>query len=169
MSTREVDIQKLEEELQNTRKKLNDLETEMQYLERQLQLVKSMPPEVEAPKPQAQPQVQPRPRTFQNFQPQFVQPQFVPQKPSRKPQEYEKIFGRSFMGIFASVLIFISLIIFATLVLPYLNDTMKLIGLYVLSFGILGAGLILYHKNKSNKFFIAVIGCGMAPCIFPYC
>ena len=188
MSTREMDVQKLEEELLNTRKKLNDLEEEMQYLERQLQLLKSMPPEAEETKPQAQqnppvqpqpqmwqnpqmqqnppvqpqPQmwqnlpVQPRPQTFQN-----VQPQFVPQKPSRKPQEYEKIFGRSFMGIFASVLIFISLIIFATLVLPYLDDDMKLIGLYVLSFGILGAGLFLYHKNKSNKFFIAVIGCGI--------
>lgn len=178
MSTREMNIQKLEEELQNNRKKLNDLEAEMQYLERQLQLVKSMPPEAEAPKPQApQPQPQPqtwpqppmqqpqmwqnppvqqRPQTFQN-----VQPQFVSQKPSRKPQEYEKIFGRSFMGIFASVLIFISLIIFATLVLPNLDDDIKLIGLYVLSLGILGAGLILYHKNKNNKFFIAVIGCGI--------
>lgn len=99
-------------------------------------------------------QVQP-PQTFQN-----IQPQPVPQKSARKPQEYEKIFGKSFMGIFASVLIFISLIIFATLVLPYLDDIIKMIGLYVISFGILGAGLFLYHKQKNNKFYIAVIGCG---------
>lgn len=106
-------------------------------------------------------------QTIQNAQtvqmsqnPQNIPVQPVPQSLSRKPQEYEKMFGRNFMGIFASVLIFISLIIFATLVLPYLNDTMKLIGLYVLSFGILGAGLFLYHKNKNNKFYIAVIGCG---------
>ena len=174
MDTREMDVLKLEEELLNTRKKLDNLEAEMQYLDRQLQLLKSMPPKVEAPNPQMRqnPPVQQRPQMRQNPsaqpQPQMwhnpsaqPQPQYVPQMPSHKQQEYEKIFGRSFMGIFASVLIFISLIIFATLVLPYLNDTMKLTGLYVLSVGILGAGLILYHINKNNKFFIAVIGCGI--------
>ena len=233
MDTREMDFLKLEKELLNTRKKLNDLiqeyhigtqppegplsqeserralyqdkinylETEMQYLNRQLQLLKRMQPEAErlnlqaeAPGPQAMQnahtqqnaqtvqapqasqnlqtqqspqmpqntpmqqnaQVLQRPQTFQN-----IQPQPVPRKPSHKPQEYEKVFGKSLMGIFASVLIFISLIIFATLVLPYLNDTMKLIGLYVLSFGILGAGLFMYHKNKNNKFYTAVISCGI--------
>ena len=232
MNTREMDFLKLEEELLNTRKKLNDLiqeyqigaqppesqpsqeserralyqdkinylETEIQYLHRQLQLLKRIQPEAEKTSHQAEvsqpqatqnaqamqmPQVsqniqaqpnqqipqntsvqqnasmQPdpqgrQPQTFQN-----IRPQPAPQKPSRKPQEYERVFGKSLMGIFASILIFISLIIFATLVLPYLNDTMKLIGLYILSFGILGTGLFLYHKNRNNKFFIAVIGCGI--------
>lgn len=88
------------------------------------------------------------------------QPKAVSQKPERKPQEYEKMFGKNFMGIFASVLVFISLIIFATLVIPYLTDTMKLTGMYILSFSILGAGLLLYRKHRENKFYIAVIGCG---------
>ncbi len=79
-------------------------------------------------------------------------------EPPRK--DYERIFGKSFMGIFASVLIFISLIIFATLMLPYLTDSIKLAGLYVLSFGLLLAGLLLSKKNPSNKFHLAVIGCG---------
>lgn len=76
-------------------------------------------------------------------------------------KDYEKLFGKNFMGIFASVLIFISLIIFATLLLPYLTDTMKLIGLYIISFGLIAAGFVLIHKNKNNKFYIALVGCGV--------
>lgn len=83
-----------------------------------------------------------------------------PVSPNLPRKDYEKLFGRSFMGIFASVLIFISLIIFATLMLPYLTDTMKLAGLYLLSFGLLTAGFVLSGKNPENKFYLAVIGCG---------
>lgn len=157
---------------------LNDLDKEILRLYQQLQTLRRMPSVAQAPQVQQKvqtvqipqppqnlppqpslqvqqnPQVQP-PQTFQN-----VQPQPVLQNPARKPQEYEKIFGKSFMGIFASVLIFISLIIFATLVLPYLDDVIKMVGLYVISFAILGAGLFLFHRHKNNKFFIAVIGCG---------
>lgn len=79
---------------------------------------------------------------------------------NRKTPDYEKLFGKNFMGIFASVLIFISLIIFATLVLPYLSNTIKMIGLYIVSFAILCTGLILYKKKPENKFYIALIGCG---------
>ena len=231
MNARDMDLLRFEEELLNTRKKLNaliqeyqtsqeanhtpqyqvtldDLETEMQRLNQQLQLLKrtdtetakpqtqveaSLPQQnvqiMQIPQPsqnlQAQPntqvqqnaqvrstppvqqnmQVRPNPPMQQNMQagpnPQMQQRlQPAPQKPARQPQEYEKMFGKSFMGIFASVLIFISLIIFATLVLPYLDDTIKMIGLYVISFGILGAGLFLFHKHQNNKFYIAVIGCG---------
>ncbi|MDE6661726.1 MAG: DUF2339 domain-containing protein [Lachnospiraceae bacterium] len=76
-------------------------------------------------------------------------------------KDYEKLFGKNFMGIFASVLIFISLIIFATLLLPYLTDTIKLIGLYIISFGLITAGFVLVKRNKENKFNIALIGCGV--------
>ena len=46
-----------------------------------------------------------------------------PVRTQRSPLDYEKLFGKNFMGIFASVLIFISLSIFATVILPYLTDT----------------------------------------------
>ncbi|MDE5932633.1 MAG: DUF2339 domain-containing protein [Lachnospiraceae bacterium] len=82
-------------------------------------------------------------------------------RPEPPHKDYEKLFGKSFMGIFASVLIFISLIIFATLMMPYLTDTMKLCGLYILSFGLLSAGFLLSRKNPANKFYLAVIGCGV--------
>ena len=74
--------------------------------------------------------------------------------------DLEKTFGRSFMGIFASVLIFISLILFATLLLPYFNDTAKMITTYVVSFAFLSIGLLKLRKNKQNKFFQALTGCG---------
>ncbi|MBP3351875.1 MAG: DUF2339 domain-containing protein [Lachnospiraceae bacterium] len=74
---------------------------------------------------------------------------------------WEKTIGKSLMGIFASVLIFISLILFATLLLPYFNDTAKMITTYVVSFAFLGLGLWKMKKDPQNKFYIALTGCGM--------
>lgn len=74
---------------------------------------------------------------------------------------WEKTIGKSLMGIFASVLIFISLILFATLLLPYFNDTAKMITTYVVSFAFLGLGLWKMKKEPQNKFYIALTGCGM--------
>ena len=76
-------------------------------------------------------------------------------------KDLENTIGRSLMGIFASVLIFISLILFATLLLPYFNDTAKMITTYVVSFVFLGIGLVKLRKDKKNKFFIALTGCGI--------
>ena len=84
----------------------------------------------------------------------------APARVPRTTQDYEKLFGKNLMGIFASVLIFISLIIFATLILPHLTDTMKMIAMYLASAAVLTAGLLLYRKNRENLFYIAIIGCG---------
>ncbi|MCH5259580.1 MAG: DUF2339 domain-containing protein [Lachnospiraceae bacterium] len=84
----------------------------------------------------------------------------APARAPRTTQDYEKLFGKNLMGIFASVLIFISLIIFATLILPHLTDTMKMIAMYLASAAVLTAGLLLYRKNRENLFYIAIIGCG---------
>lgn len=182
MNISETDLQKFEEDLQLSKKKLNDLmcdyqdkihsvEKELQYLNDQLQHLKRMSSEAENAQPEAvparpaalemqPPQTEKRPQITENLIPQPDLSLTDSQKPLRKPQEYEKMFGKNFMGIFASGLIFVSLVIFATLIVPYLNDTMKLLGLYILSFGILGAGLLLFHKHSENKFYIALIGCG---------
>ncbi|MCM1243821.1 MAG: hypothetical protein NC314_13340 [Roseburia sp.] len=197
MNQREIDFLNFENELLNTRKKLNDLiyqcanadsdseeqalyqekihylETELTYLNRQFQMLKQSryhtpqtdrPPVAmqtgnTAPLPGSQPvnvqawiQTPNRPINVQTWI----------QTPNRAEHtDYEKIFGKNFMGIFASVLIFISLIIFATLLLPHLTDTMKLIGLYLISFGLIAAGFVLVNKNSRNKFYIALIGCGV--------
>ena len=208
MNQKETDLLNFENELLNTRKKLNDLiykcaneqpdsenralyqekifhlETELTYLNRQFQLLKQS--QYSTFQPQAA-QVQtpnlPRPgyveadaRRQPVVQPVYPQPGSTYSQPYGQPanatawkqpakwtkqKDYEKLFGKSFMGIFASVLIFISLIIFATLLLPYLTDTMKLVGLYIISFGLIVAGFVLTAKNKSNKFYLALIGCGV--------
>lgn len=76
-------------------------------------------------------------------------------------RDMEKTVGKSLMGILASGLIFISLILFATLLLPYFNDTAKMITTYVVSFAFTGIGLFKLRKDKENKFFVALTGCGI--------
>lgn len=80
---------------------------------------------------------------------------------SGNSKDLEKTIGKSLMGIFASVLIFISLILFATLLLPYFNNTAKMITTYLLSFAFLGVGLFRLKKESDNKFYIALTGCGI--------
>ena len=76
-------------------------------------------------------------------------------------KDLEKTIGKSLMGILASVLIFISLIMFATLLLPYFNDTAKMVTTYIVSFAFLGIGLLKLKKDKENKFYMALTGCGI--------
>ncbi len=78
-----------------------------------------------------------------------------------KKKDFEKTVGRTLMGIFASVLIFISLILFAQSVLPNLTDAMKMIVAYVISFAFVGFGLFKLRKDKTNKFYIALASCGV--------
>lgn len=204
MNQNEIDLLNFENELLQTRRKLNDLvyqcshsgqtpeckalcqekifylETELKYMNQQfrmlkdLQMKKAATPEMssELPRTSAEPVPETNPRhTAPHPQAAGNDPMPRPQAPGRSSassptsadllrKDYEKLFGKSFMGIFASVLIFISLVIFATLMLPYLTDTMKLAGLYILSFSLLSAGLVLSGKNPANKFYLAVIGCG---------
>lgn len=183
MNPSEIDFLNFENDLLKTRKKLNDLiyevskenpdtekkalyqdkinylEAELKYMNNQFQIVKGsllLPGEAKkqsVPTPVMSPAMPAMPVKEAAIWPQG-------QKQTAK-RDYEKIFGKSFMGIFASVLIFISLIIFATLLLPYLTDAMKLTGLYLLSFALLIAGFALTKRNAGNKFYIALIGCGV--------
>ncbi len=80
----------------------------------------------------------------------------------KTPQnDLEKTIGKSLMGIFASVLVFISLILFATAILPHFTDAAKMFTTYVVSFGFLGIGLYKWRKNQENKFYIALTACGV--------
>ena len=211
MNQWETDFLNLENELMLTRKKLNDLiyeyqnkgsnapndaiyqdklhylETELQYINNQLQLLKRAQNEsskVNVQSPIMQQPVMQNPVMNQQTQtPQNVAVPYpavsyanmvrnagrntvptappAPVRKSRTTQDYEKLFGKNLMGIFASVLIFISLVIFATLILPHLTDTLKMLAMYIASAAVLTAGLLLYRKNKENLFYIAIIGCGV--------
>ena len=76
-------------------------------------------------------------------------------------KDLEKMVGKSLMGIFASILVFISLILFATIILPYFNDIAKMICTYLVSFVFLGFGLYKGNKEPDTKFFLALLGCGV--------
>ena len=73
---------------------------------------------------------------------------------------FEKTVGKSIMGVAASILVFISLIMFATLLIPDLTDMGKVIIMFSVSSIITAIGLILVICTKS-KGFLAILGCGM--------
>lgn len=109
------------------------------------------------PQGQAAPQGQTMPQ--QQIFPQQPYPQ--PQYQNKKAPDYEKFFGKAVMGIFASVLIFISMILFGTLIIPRLADVVKLAILYTASIGVSILGLFLIKKDKKNKLYQSVAGCGV--------
>ena len=82
-------------------------------------------------------------------------------RPVKNNSDFEKTFGKSFMGVAASVLIFISIILFATLLLPILNDAAKMVIMYLVSGAFLGAGTYRLRKDRDNKFNISLTGCGL--------
>jgi len=65
------------------------------------------------------------------------------------------------MGIVASVLIFISLIVFGTLVVPLLTDTAKMMLMYAVSLIFAIIGNLLLFRDSSNKWYLSITGCGM--------
>lgn len=75
-------------------------------------------------------------------------------------KDLEKTLGKGIMGIIASVLIFISIIIFGSLLLPYLTDVVMTVMMFLFSFLLFGAGYLLLRKNPGNKFNISLCACG---------
>lgn len=76
-------------------------------------------------------------------------------------KNYEAAIGKNFMGILASVLIFISLIFFATLIYPYLNDAIKMAVMYGISFAFMITGILKVRKNSDSRLYQSVAGCGL--------
>lgn len=76
-------------------------------------------------------------------------------------KDLESVVGKLWMGAIASVLIFISIIMFATLLLPVLTDTLKMIAMFVVSFGVTIVGLVKLKKNPDSPFYLALSGCGI--------
>ncbi len=115
-------------------------------------------------KPQMQSQVQQvaNPQMQQDAESQGVIKQTVEKAKQPLPKkDLEKTVGKSLMGIVASVLIFISIVLFANLILPYFNDFAKMICMYLVSFGFLVIGLAKMNKDAHNKFYVALAGCGV--------
>lgn len=79
------------------------------------------------------------------------------------PQDFERRFGQNIMGIIASVMIFISFILFVSFVYNRFGDIVKAGILYTISFCLTGLG-ILFHKKSSNAFSKALSSCGIGAC-----
>lgn len=158
--------------------KLNFFRTELAYMNKQLELLSRqqaanvhMAGAIPAQQPVQAPVRQPVNQPIQVHQPmqqpvqqpvyQQVRQPIPPQMVRSNSEDLEKRFGKTIMGIVASVLIFISIILFATLLIPSLNNTIKMIVTYVVSFIICGIGWFKLHKNRQDRFFLALTGCGM--------
>lgn len=97
---------------------------------------------------------------FENeFKPEYKDADNEPKHKNRK--DLESVVGKNLMGIFASILIFISLVFFATIIYPYLNDATKIIAMYAISFMFLAFGLLKLKGNRESTLYQSVAGCGL--------
>ena len=79
-----------------------------------------------------------------------------------KKASAESILGKNIMGIAASVLIFISLILFAMLIVPNLTEVFKVVLMYALSIALTTFGLVMwFRKNQESPFFLSLGACGV--------
>lgn len=79
----------------------------------------------------------------------------------KQPRDLEKTFGTGIMGIIASILVFISIIIFGTLLIPYLSEEIMVLLMFLVSFILAGTGYFLLQKNATNKFNLSLCACGV--------
>jgi hypothetical protein len=103
--------------------------------------------------------IQPQNMQWQNIQPQNVQLQNTQPQAAGAGETIENRVGKS-MGIVASVLVFISMVLFATLVYSNLSDAVKVAALFVFSACMLVAGL-WWMRRDCNFFALSLAGCGM--------
>ena len=101
-------------------------------------------------------QMQPNPAR-QRPQRRSKQPR-VPRQP-RERQSFEQFIGKNAMGIGASILVFIAMVMFATLLMPYIGEELKCAAMYIFSFILIGLGEWIYRKNKSG--YMILTACGM--------
>ena len=73
----------------------------------------------------------------------------------------ESWIGKHLMGVLASVLIFIALILFASLIIPYLNDAVKIGLMFTVSIALTGFAFYEHRKRPENTFFTALLACGL--------
>lgn len=162
-------IQKLEQETEKLKNELNDLINEQQnqpssdlinhkinalknqlyYIGKQIEILQN--PQATTVKTQVQ-QKQPATKQINQLTPKVIQ---------KEKKNLEATLGKNVMAIAASILIFISLIFFGTLLVPYLTDAIKMVLMFFVSFAFTTLGLTFLQKDKSNKWFLSISGCGM--------
>ncbi len=79
--------------------------------------------------------------------------------PDVKKRDTETLFGKNMMAFAASVLIFVSIILFATVMLKNLSDSIRFGAMIVFSLAVTAVGIFKMSKEKS-VFWLAITGCG---------
>ena len=83
-------------------------------------------------------------------------------KPVKKERTggLEQFIGRNAMGIGASVLVFIAMVMFATILMPYMGQELKCAAMYLFSFILIGLGEWIYRKQKNGYLILSACGAG---------
>lgn len=79
----------------------------------------------------------------------------------RASKDIEKTIGKSWMAVFASGLIFVSIIMFATLLIPRMGDGFKIAVMFVFSLGLTAVSYLKLRRHSDNRLWIALEGCGV--------
>lgn len=109
----------------------------------------------------AQPVSMPSPPPVGVSQPQSVR-SVLPAPPSntkKQDKSLENVVGRNLMGILASILIFIGMILFATVAYEAFSKAARVAFVYAVSGVLLVVGLLGMRKNR-NAFYLSMAGCG---------
>ena len=95
----------------------------------------------------------------------YAAPQNMQQMRPASPRNTESWVGKVLMGAVASLLVFIALIIFARLLLPYVTNELKIAFMFAGSIALTAAGFVLSKRKPENTFCKALLACGTA-CIY---
>lgn len=164
-------VRKLEQEVEQLRKSGQEQEVpkkpapkapESKNLEPQKPEQKMAEPKKPVPqKPEPQ-RSEPKQTVQPSASPYGAPKETVPKTSKKEQDNMESKIGKQVMSIVASVLIFLSIVLFASMVYKYLTTWMKELIMYAVSLGFISFGLIKMKKeSKYYSLFTALAGCGI--------
>lgn len=180
LSSIQAQVNNIQASLNKTRSMVSLIKQSQNSLVAQQQMQSRSMQQAQQPQ-QAQPQYQFYPQ-YRQIQPQYQQPVYrtvQPQPLNNKqvivqPGAYnragykpsasestESWIGKHLMSIIASVLIFVALILFASLIIPYLSDGIKITLMFTVSLGLSAFSYFMHRKKPDNTFFTALLACGI--------
>lgn len=87
-------------------------------------------------------------------------PPSLPSNTKKQEKSLENVVGKNLMGILASILVFIGMILFATVAYESFSKTARMFSIYAVSGVLLVIGLVGMRKNR-NAFYLSLAGCGV--------
>lgn len=86
------------------------------------------------------------------------------ERPANRGTKYpnlESAVGKNLFAVLASVLVLLGVGVFISTIYEQIPQIVKIMAIYAFGFALLGAGLVLYRKNKNN-FWLGVASCGLS-------